>query len=143
MARKDFNIGFFQFMGHTQKIAYEITQGYEPEGISKIEYTMLEHLYYYDNQSIKSIEDHILMSSSRLRQYLKLLMDKKLVERYRDPENKRRMLYNISRKGKRKLDGCYFEILQSVQDRFKDVSDDQLENVLECMTYITKNLYGQ
>lgn len=143
MARKDFNIGFFQFMGDTQKLAYEISQGYEPEGITKIEYTLLEHLYYFENQSIRSLEDQILMSSSRLRKHLKMLLAKKLVERYRDPKDHRRMLYNISRKGKGTLDACFFEVIQSVQERFLHVSEEQLENVLECMTYISKTLYDR
>lgn len=137
---KKFNIALFEFIGMIQKLGFDMTESYQPNNLSKLEYTLLEQLYYKENQSLNDLKAQFVLSESTLRRHLKSFLEKDLITRYPNPDDKRKWLYNITKDGKGILDACYFDILQSVQDKYSHLDNESMKNAIECMTYIKRIL---
>lgn len=143
MLRDEFNQLFFQFIGDTHKVAYELSNEFQPEGISQIEYGLLEHLYYFERQHLNDMSNTLLISKNTSRKYLKRLVDLGFVDAGKDENDGRKKVYAITRNGKLKLDECFFQVIKGVQEKYKHINEETLTNVIECITYVTKVLYEQ
>lgn len=140
MNRDQFNHRFFQFIGDVQKTAYGMTKAFQPEGLSKLQFTVLEQLYYDENQSIRQLSEQLLFSQGTIRKAMKLLIEKGFVKRFRDPLDGRKHLHQITRKGKGKLDEIFFQIVKHVKTEYQTLTDEQIKNLIECMDYMTNVL---
>ncbi|MBN2797249.1 MAG: MarR family transcriptional regulator [Clostridia bacterium] len=140
MIREEFNITLFEFINMIQKLGFHMTENYQPTGLSKLEYSILEQLYYKENQSLKDLILLFQISESTMRRHLNNFLKNELITRYQPPANKRKWLYNITKEGKTLLDACYFEILQNASQKFEHLDEETLENTIACMAYMRKIL---
>lgn len=138
MDRTVFNQSFFQFIGDTQKVAYELTLALQPEGLSNKAFSILEHLYYFNAQNIKQISEVLALSEASVRRLLKQLLEDDLVTREKIG---RGYDYRLNKPGKIKLDACFFQVVSDIQEKYKNVDDQTLEHLMECMKYISKKMY--
>lgn len=140
MISEEFNIALFEFVNMVQKLGFQMTENYQPSGLSKLEYSILEQLYYKENQSLKDLIQLFQISESTMRRHLSNFLKNELITRYQPQTNKRKWLYNITKEGKTLLDACYFEILQNASLQFAHLDDETMENTMACMAYLRKIL---
>lgn len=143
MVRDTFNQVYFQFMSDIQRNAFEITKEYQPEGITQLEYSILEYLYFFKGKYISEICKDLYMSTSQGRRVVKNLIERHYLESIKDDRDARKKVYHITRKGKAKLDACYFQVMKGVQDKYESLDEETKKNLIECMNYITKTMYKQ
>ena len=143
MKRDTFNQVYFQFISDIQREAFEITKEYQPEGISQLEYSVLEYIYFFKGKYFVDLCNDLYMSNSQARRTIKNLTEKSFLESTKDEKDARKKIYLITRKGKAKLDACYFQVMKGVQDKYENLDDKTLTNLIECMNYITKTMYKQ
>lgn len=132
---------YFQFISDVQQAAYKITEDFKPEGITQLEYSVLEFLYFFKGNKACDIRKELMMNEYKTRSVLKSLIQKRLIERSLNPDDKRSHVYEITRKGKGKLDACYFQVMKKVQEEYAHLDDEVLKNLTECMSYISKVMY--
>jgi len=138
MVRNKFNQSFFQFIGDTQKIAYDLTLALQPEGLSNKAFSVLEHLYYNNTSDIKGISESLGLSYGSVRHFLKALLEDNLVKRQKKG---RGYTYSLTKQGKVKLDACFFQVVNGIQNKYEDIDEETLGSLMECMHYITKKMY--
>jgi len=136
--RLEFNQNFFQFIGDTQKIAYDLTLALKPQGLTNKTFSVMEHLYYHNDQTTRSIAEDFSMSLATVRRLLNQLSALSFVSRQKQG---RGYTYRLTKEGRLKLDACFFEVVSSIQDRYKHIDNQTLSHLNECMTYITKKMY--
>lgn len=141
MIRDRFNQEYFQFISDVQRAAFEITEDFKPEGITQLEYSVLEYLYFFKGHLFEEVVSDLYLSDYKGRKVLKALLVKNFVETSRYEKDQRKYEYHITRKGKAKLDACFFQVMKNVQERYDHLEDEILENLLECMKYITTHMY--
>lgn len=138
MDRSKFNQSFFQFIGDTQKVAYDLTLALKPEGLSNKAFSVLEHLYYSNSSDIKQIALSLGISYGSARYFLKALLNDNLVKRQKKG---RGYTYSLTKQGKVKLDACFFQVVNGIQNKYQSLDEETLGSLMECMHYITKKMY--
>jgi len=141
MISDTFNQVYFQFISDIQQEAFAITETFKPEGISQHEYSVLEYLYFFKGHHTDDIKKELFFSDYKVRKVIKSLLEKRYVEASADEHDKRKKVYHITRKGKGKLDSCFFGVMKNVQDTYEHLDEEVMKNLIECMSYITKNMY--
>jgi len=130
-------------MSDIQRSAFEITKEYQPEGITQLEYSVLEYLYFFKGKYFNELCEDLYMSRGQGRRVVKMLTERHFLEGNKDQVDGRKKVYQITRKGKAKLDACYFQVMKGVQDKYQSLDEETLKNLMECMNYITKTMYKQ
>lgn len=143
MQQDTFNQVYFQFISDIQRDAFEITKEYQPEGITQLEYSILEYLYFFKGKYFSDLCKDLYMSTSQGRRVVKNLTERHYLESVKDDIDGRKKVYHITRKGKAKLDACYFQVMKGVHDKYESLGEEALKNLIECMNYITKTMYKQ
>lgn len=141
MVKDKFNQVYFQFISDIQQEAYSITETFKPEGISQHEYSVLEYLYFFKGHHIDHVKSELYFSDYKARKVVKALLEKRFIEASKDENDKRKKVYSITRKGKAKLDSCFFQVMKNVQDTYDHLDEEVMQYLIECMAYITKNMY--
>lgn len=138
MDKMTFNQNLFQFISDSQSVGYDLTQNFKPEGISQRAFSILEHLYDYKDKSVREICQCLSLSPSMVRRALKELSDHHYISK-----NKvgRALHYKITKEGKIKLDACFFQIVNTIDNKFDHIDEATRGHLVECMNYITKKLY--
>lgn len=136
--RESFNQVYFQFLNDVQQEAFDITENFQPEGISQAEYSVLEYLYFFKGHSVSDVKGDLYMSDYKARKVIKSLLEKNFIESSRSG---RKLIYHITRPGKLKLDACFFQVMKNVQQRYAHLDDETIKNLVECMNYISKVMY--
>lgn len=143
MIKDRFNQEYFQFMSDVQQAAFEITENFKPDGITTLEYSVLEYLYFFKGHLLEELIKDLYLSDYKGRKVIKSLMNDGYIEAEKYSKDQRKKIYHITRKGKAKLDDCFFQVMNGVQHRYAHLSDEVLENLLECMKYISMHMYKQ
>lgn len=138
MDRSLFNQSFFQFMADTQKVAYDLTIALQPEGLTNKSFSVLEHLYYFNDQSIKQVSQALALSEASMRRLMNSLHEDQLVFRKKVG---RAYSYRLTKEGKVKLDACFFQVAHEISEKYRHLDDKTLLDLKECMTYIAKKMY--
>jgi DNA-binding MarR family transcriptional regulator len=138
MDKMSFNHSLFQFISDTQSIGYDLTQNFKPEGITQRAFSILELLYDYKDKTVNEVSENLTISNSMVRRALKDLLEKKYISKGKQG---RFNVYKITKQGKIKLDACFFQIVNSIDNKFDDIDEDTRGHLVECMAYITKKLY--
>jgi len=141
MIRDSFNQVYFQFISDVQRAAFEITENFQPEGITQVEYGVLEFLYFFKGHLFDDIVRDLYLSHYKGRKVIKSLSDKRYIEARPFDKDKRKKVYHITRKGKAKLDACFFQVMKNVQTSHDHLDEETLKNLIECMNYISNKLY--
>lgn len=128
-------------MSDIQGAAFEITKEYQPEGISQLEYSVLEYLYFFKGKYFIEVCEDLYLSIGQGRRVVKSLTERYYIESIKDDLDGRKKVYHITRKGKVKLDVCYFQVMKGVQDKYQHLDEKTLNNLIECINYITKTMY--
>mgnify|MGYP003571716940 CR=1 FL=1 len=143
MIRDTFNQVYFQFISDVQRAAFEITENFQPEGITQSEYGVLEYLYFFKGHLFEELIRDLYLSKYRGRKVVKSLLEQGYIKATSYEKDARKKVYHITRKGKAKLDGCFFQVMKNVQETHQHLDEDSLKNLIECMDYISKKLYKE
>jgi DNA-binding MarR family transcriptional regulator len=90
----------------------------------------------------EQISKDLYLSPYKGRKVLKGLLDKQFIEVSRHETDKRKYVYAITREGKVKLDSCFFQVMKNVQETYDHLDEEVMKNLIECMNYISKNMYN-
>lgn len=135
-----FHHKLFEFIGDMNKLSYELSLEFQPEGLSALEFSALEFIYHDKERYLKDLMEVFGLSDPQTRRLVKKLLDKSLIIVHRDPVDFRKRKYEITREGKAKIDESYFQVSKGVKEKYDYLSNTEKDNLSECMDYIEKLL---
>lgn len=140
MLREEFNQHFFSFIEDINKITFEMTNDHRPKEVTPLHYNMLENLYGNEGQTLSELCTQVNITISNGSRELKKMIEKELIIKVKNLEDKRKSKLYLTRSGKILLDECFFQIIKNINRKNEKLKDDEISNLIECMNYITKKI---
>jgi DNA-binding MarR family transcriptional regulator len=89
------------------------------------QYTALTVLEQHDDMSAAQLARHTFVSAQAMDGVVGALEDAELIERHRDPENRRRLVISLTEQGKALLEDCRHDIDRIEAVAFSGLTNDQ------------------
>ncbi|MGM0446425.1 MAG: MarR family winged helix-turn-helix transcriptional regulator [Bacillota bacterium] len=123
------------------KYLVEFTKGSLRENkLTKQRFMVLWYIVKNQPVNMSYLHDKMYMANSTLTVIVDRLVEDKLLKRYRNPEDRREVLLELTKKGENIL-GKLLNIRQSFLERaLEDLSDVQKDDVIELLSLVLNNL---
>lgn len=103
--------------------------GWQKIGLSHAQVSMLFMLYYHPEASPKQLADHLGISKSAISQLLDPLVDKKMVRRQNDPNDRRIVRLHLTSIGKKALKEVHKLKYAGIRSALNELSEHELKQM--------------
>lgn len=141
MLREGFNQTLFQFISDTNKTTYHLSKDHKPRGLTPMQYSLLEHLYFQDGNTISEISKNLCLNVPNVSREAKKLISRELIYKVQSTSDRRKSNVFLTKEGKTLLDECFFQVIIDVNKKYEHLTKQELFNLTECMKYIMRKMY--
>jgi len=103
------------------------------------QWVLIEKLYHQNSQSQSDLAEGSYKNAPTVSRIIDLLVKKKLVERQRFENDRRRYKIFLTTKGQEVVETCYPKILELRNSGWSGLSDSDFENFIRMINQITEN----
>ncbi|OXL86809.1 MarR family transcriptional regulator [Paenibacillus sp. SSG-1] len=132
---------FIAFTAAVHQVKHEMTQGIKPEGITPVQYSMLEYIAVSQPVTLSQISDCQQMSMPNTSREIKKLCDKQLCEKYDDPSDRRKQYVRLSGEGDRVMKEAFGHIGARFLTRLQDASEKDLQEIVHAMDVLHSRVF--
>lgn len=109
-------------------------------GITVDQWAILKNLYQYADLSQKELAEYCGKDQPTLTRIIDLLVDKQLVERRTNPNDRRSFVVHLTAEGKKKIEALSTNINEIRMQAWKNLNDDDFEHLKRILNMIYNNL---
>ncbi|TFD99550.1 MarR family winged helix-turn-helix transcriptional regulator [Jeotgalibacillus sp. R-1-5s-1] len=132
---------FISFTASVHTTTHNITKGAKPSNISQVQYKILELVSISQPMTPSEINDCLNMSMPNTSRELRLLSEKKLIEKTLDPDDRRKQYIGLSPEGKDLITDAFSIIESRFSDRIQHLSENELQEVDQALDFLQKKLF--
>ncbi|OZB93594.1 MarR family winged helix-turn-helix transcriptional regulator [Paenibacillus sp. XY044] len=129
------------FTAAVHQVKHEMTQGIKPEGITPVQYSMLEYIAVSQPVTLSKISDCQQMSMPNTSREIKKLCDKQLCEKYDDPKDRRKQYVRLTGEGERVMKEAFGHIGGRFLARLQDASKQDVQEIVHAMDVLHSRVF--
>lgn len=142
MDKKVFFHKIIAFTTAVHSVTHEFTKKAKPEDVTSVQFSMLEYIAVSQPVTPSQISDCQHMSMPNTSRELKKLIEKHLIEKWEDTEDRRKQYIQLSKDGEILMNNAFNSIENDFLNRIQDASKEDIENIeLALETLHTKLFY--
>lgn len=133
---------FVEFTTSVHRVTHELTTNAKSDAVTPVQYSILEYIAVSQPITPSQISDCQHMSMPNTSRELKKLMDKSLIEKFGDTEDRRKQYIRLSKDGEIMMNEAFKCIETRFLKRIQNASKEDLEEIERALDILhTKVLY--
>lgn len=123
---------FQQFVAFTtavHEVKHDITKGLKPEGITPVQYDILEYIAVSQPVTLSQISDCHHISMPNASREIRKLREKQLCEKVSAEGDRRVQLIRLTEAGQRLMDGVFGQIEARFHQRVAHLSESEIKDI--------------
>lgn len=141
MDKKAFFNKFVAFTNSVHQVTHEITKDVKSDGITPVQYSILEQLMINQPITLSEISDCQHMSMPNTSRELKKLSEKNLCEKFVDAEDRRKQYIQLSKEGEAMMSIAFKQIEDRFLQRIKEASEEDLEEIDRALDVLATKVF--
>ena len=130
-----------KFTNSVYSVTYDLSKGEKPENITSVQYDILVFIAFKKRTTPSQISECLHMSMPNVSRELKKLGEHKLIKRVSDVEDRRKQFICLSKDGGFLIEEIYKRILVNFNNRIKNASQKELDEIDRAVDILQKYLY--
>lgn len=117
---------FVELVASVHREKHEMTRNVKPANLTSIQYNILEYITISQPVTISDISDCQHISMPNTSRELKKLLEKNLIEKFEDTEDRRKQYIQLSNHGKEVMEHLFSLIEKNFSQKMRNMSTDEL-----------------
>lgn len=139
--KKAFFHKIITFTTSVHSVTHEFTKKAKPEEVTPVQFSILEYIAVSQPVTPSQISDCQHMSLPNTSRELKKLIEKHLIEKWDNTEDRRKQLIRLSKDGERMMNEAFISIENDFFKRIQDHSKDDLEAIERALEILQTKLF--
>jgi DNA-binding MarR family transcriptional regulator len=136
---------FFQkvvtFTTAVHEVTFDLTKDVRPEGITPVQYSILEYIAVSQPVTLSQISDCKSISMPNTSRELKKLTEKNLCEKLDVAEDRRKQMIRLSEEGQVMMNEAFERIGERFLNRIGDASLEELEEINHALDVLQSKVF--
>ncbi|MBR8665881.1 MarR family transcriptional regulator [Bacillus paralicheniformis] len=132
---------FVAFSTSVHRVTHEITKGVKSDTVTPVQYSILEYIFVSQPLTPSQISDCQYISMSNTSRELKKLSEKNLIEKFEDPEDRRKQYVRLSQDGEAMMNTAFNIIESRFLTRIKDAPKEDLDDIEHALDILHEKLF--
>lgn len=141
MDKEAFFHKFVTFTTAVHEVTYELTKDIRAEGITPVQYGILEYIAVSQPVTLSQISECKNISMPNTSRELKKLMERNLCSKLDVVEDRRKHLIRLSDTGQAMMNEAFARIGERFWDRIKDTSEEELEEINRALDVLQAKVF--
>lgn len=141
MLSDSFIEALFNFFGETSRTIFEIQHGVRPEGLSPLQYNILEYVYFKHQTTISEISKCHYLSMPNASREVRKLIEKGMLRKTTDSRDRRSQLISLDEAGEFLMTQVVGKMIEVANKRYKKIDADKEEDILRAMRLLGDHLF--
>ncbi|GAB6991066.1 MarR family winged helix-turn-helix transcriptional regulator [Paenibacillus pini] len=140
----DKNVMFHKFVTFTaavHQITNEMTKEVKLEGITPVQYKILEYIAVSQPITLSEISDCMHMSMPNTSRELRKLSEKKLCEKMTDEDDRRKQSIRLSEEGQAMMNEVFKHMESQFIERIAQVSEQELQEIEHALELLQRKVF--
>jgi len=133
MALEKFDFGF-------NKLSYELLEEIKPEGITSVQFTILQYLSDGESITLSQISCCLGMSVPNTSREVKKLFEKSLIRKIPDEYDKRASLISLSPTGSELMNAAFTRLKKNIAVKYAHLESGEIVEVVKALAFISEKL---
>lgn len=129
------------FTSAVHRVTHELTKDAKSESISQVQYNILEYIAVSQPVTPSDISDCQNMAMPNTSRELRKLSEKHLIEKFNDPEDRRKQTICLSKDGETLMNEAFSTIESRFLERIQHASEADLEEINQAIETLQKKLF--
>lgn len=130
------------FTTAVHEVTFDLTKDVRPEGITPVQYSILEYIAVSQPVTLSQISDCKNISMPNTSRELKKLTEKNLCEKLDVAEDRRKQMIRLSDAGQAMMNKAFEQIGERFLERIKDSSTDELEEISRALDVLHSKVFN-
>ncbi|MDX8365834.1 MarR family winged helix-turn-helix transcriptional regulator [Cytobacillus sp. IB215665] len=130
-----------KFTDSVYSVTYELSKDEKPQNITSVQYDILVLIALKKRTSPSQVSDCLHISMPNVSRELKKLGEHNLIKRSSDVEDRRKQYISLSKEGEKLIEEIYNRILIKFNNRIKNPSQKELEEIDRAIDVLQKYVY--
>lgn len=135
---------FYQFVAFTtsvHRVTHELTKNVKPDTITPMQYSLLENLKVSQPVTPSQISDCLHISMPNTSRELRKLIEKNLIEKVEDSEDRRKQYIRLSKDGEQMMNAAFASIESRFLSRIENASDEELAEINHALEVLHSKIF--
>lgn len=132
---------FVTFTTSVHRVTHELTKNAKPDGLTPVQYNILEYIAVSQPVTISEISDCQHMSMPNTSRELKKLSEKNLIEKVGNIEDRRKQYIHLSKDGEMMMNEAFQYIETHFLNRLQEASKEDLEEMERALDILHTKLF--
>jgi len=132
---------FVTFTAAVHQVSNEMSKGIKTEGITPVQYRILEYLAVSRPVTISEISDCQQMSMPNTSRELKKLIEKKLCEKMAGAGDQRKQYIRLSKEGEALMKSAFQQIEEKFMQRIQLATDEELRDIEQALALLQTKVF--
>jgi len=133
LALEKFGFGF-------NKLSYELLDEIKPEGITSVQFTILQYLSGGDSITLSQISCCLGMSVPNTSREVKKLFEKSLIQKIPDEHDKRASLISLSPTGAELMNTAFTRLKKNIAVKYAHLESGEIDEAVEALALLSEKL---
>jgi MarR family transcriptional regulator, teicoplanin-associated locus regulator len=139
--KKDVFRKLISFTTSVHRVTHELTLDAKSKEVTQVQYHILECIAVNPPLTSTEISECQLLSLPNTSRELKKLSDKNLIEKYRDPKDRRKQYIRLSKEGEIMMGLAFEKIEARFLNRIQNASVEDLEEIIHAIDVLHKKVF--
>ncbi|MBZ3766217.1 MarR family winged helix-turn-helix transcriptional regulator [Bacillus cereus] len=132
---------FVSFTSSVHHVTNELTQKTKSDSITQVQYNILKYIAINQPVSISKISDCLHISMPNTSRELRKLIEKGLIEKIHDNEDRRKQYIRLSKNGETMMNEAFACIQEHFLNRIQNTSKEDLEEINHALDILQEKLF--
>lgn len=129
------------FTTSVHRVTHELTKNAKSDSITSVQYNILEYITVSQPVTLSEISECQHISMPNTSRELKKLIEKKLIEKLSDPEDRRKQYIRLSKEGEAMMNEAFACIESHFLHRIQNASKEDLEDIDRALDILQTKLF--
>lgn len=129
------------FITSVHRVTHELTKNAKSDSITSVQYNILEHITVNQPVTLSEISECQHISMPNTSRELKKLIEKNLIEKLSDSEDRRKQYIRLSKEGEAMMNEAFACIESHFLNRIQNASQEDLEDIDRALDILRTKLF--
>ncbi|MGG1659248.1 MarR family winged helix-turn-helix transcriptional regulator [Brevibacillus sp. NRS-1366] len=141
MDKNDLFYKFVAFTASVHRVTHELTKNVKPDMITPLQYSLLENVKVSQPVTPSQISDCLHISMPNTSRELRKLIEKNLIEKVEDSEDRRKQYICLSKNGEIIINEAFASIESRFLSRIQNASPEDLEEMSRALDVLHSKVF--
>ena len=132
---------FVAFSTSVHRVTHELTKNVKPDTITPMQYSLLENVKVSQPVTPSQISDCLHISMPNTSRELRKLIEKNLIEKVEDSEDRRKQYIRLSKDGEIMMNEAFASIESRFLSRIEDASAEELTEINHALDMLHSKIF--